>query len=158
MYEIREKIVKRFFGNFSLRCHSLRKMPWFHLISWCGNFVERQFPHNFARFARNCAFPQNLHTMKLGDIPVFYPVIILRITSDRTFKNSWYIWQATNWWPICYTSTTWAINGTGRQHKPKCDKWWREAIWYYCRWESKWTPWASGETEKFVEDILEENW
>ena len=30
-----------------------RKIPPTYLISWCGNFVERQFPHSFGRFARN---------------------------------------------------------------------------------------------------------
>ena len=58
----------------------------FHLIFWCDNFAER---HSFCRvsacFCRvsavsairpklcgNCAFPQNFHTNKLGEISVFY--------------------------------------------------------------------------------------
>ena len=42
-------------------CITLRKIPQFHLISWCGNFVER---HSFWSFRINCAFPQNFHTRK----------------------------------------------------------------------------------------------
>ena len=37
---------------------TLRKIPRFHLISYCGN----------------CASPQNFHTRKLGEILVFYTV------------------------------------------------------------------------------------
>ena len=44
----------------------LRKIPLFHLISWCGNFVEM---HSF-----ETAFPLNLYTTKLGEITVFYVV------------------------------------------------------------------------------------
>ena len=40
--------------------NSLRKIPLFHLIPWYGN----------------CAFPQNFHIRKLGEITVFYIVII----------------------------------------------------------------------------------
>ena len=40
----------------------LRKIPWFHLISWCANFAKR---HSF-------------HTMKLGEITVFYAVFSCR--------------------------------------------------------------------------------
>ena len=42
-------------GNLSLKYLSfttLCEIQQFHLISWCGNFVER---HSFGRFARNCA-------------------------------------------------------------------------------------------------------
>ena len=37
---------------------TLRKIPWFHLISWCGNFVERY----------------SFHTRKLSEITVFRAV------------------------------------------------------------------------------------
>ena len=50
---------------------SLRKIPKFYLISWCGNFVES---HGF--FWENCAFPQNFHTQKLGKILVFCAVYL----------------------------------------------------------------------------------
>ena len=42
----------------SLSILSLRKIPKFHLISWCGN----------------CAFKQNFNTRKLGKTTVFYAV------------------------------------------------------------------------------------
>ena len=48
----------------------LFKIPKFHLISWCGNLVER---HNF--LCGNCAFSQNFRTRKLGEISVFFAVI-----------------------------------------------------------------------------------
>ena len=35
-----------------LQDHTLRKIPKFQLISWCGNFVET---HNFRRLSRNSA-------------------------------------------------------------------------------------------------------
>ena len=52
--------------TFGMTNLTLRKIPLFHLISWCGNFVNAQF--------RNCAFPLNLYTTKLGEIAVFYVV------------------------------------------------------------------------------------
>ena len=51
---------------------SLRKIQAFHLISWCGNLVER---HSFRILCGNCAFPQNFHTGKFGEISVFYAMI-----------------------------------------------------------------------------------
>ena len=48
---------------------ALQKLPLFHLISWCWNFVER---HIFRIVSGNCAFPQIFHTRKLGEITVFY--------------------------------------------------------------------------------------
>ena len=60
---------------------SLRKIPQFYLISWCGNFAER---YSFLRVLGDssktmwsCAFPRNFHTTKLGEILVFYAVIDL---------------------------------------------------------------------------------
>ena len=56
---------------------SLRQITQFHLISWCGNFAERQFPQSFGRIARTSAktvFPQNLHIRKFGEITGFYVV------------------------------------------------------------------------------------
>ena len=52
--------------------HSLLKIPQLHLVSRCGNFVER---HIF------CAFPQNVDTSKLGEITVFSAVI--SVTTGR---------------------------------------------------------------------------
>ena len=40
-------------------------------------FGKAEFPHSFGRFAPsygNCAFPQNVHTRKLGEITVFFAV------------------------------------------------------------------------------------
>ena len=38
-----------------------------------------QFPHSFGRFGRNCAFPQNFHTRKLGEIKIFFLVTVTPI-------------------------------------------------------------------------------
>ena len=45
---------KEYFQRFTLR-----KIPWFHLTFWYGN----------------CAFPQNFHTKKVGEITVVYAVL-----------------------------------------------------------------------------------
>ena len=57
---------------------SLRKIPQFHLICWCGDFVQR---HSFRiasgdwpKLCGSCAFLQDFHTRKLGEIKVFYAV------------------------------------------------------------------------------------
>ena len=58
--------------KFNLICFSKA----FHLISWCENFVEKaQFPHAIPpKLCGNCAFPQNFHTRKLGEIVAFSAV------------------------------------------------------------------------------------
>ena len=45
---------------------TLRKIPKFHLISWCGDFLER---HSF------CIVSDDFHTMKLCEITAFYAVL-----------------------------------------------------------------------------------
>ena len=49
-------------------------MRKFHLISWCGNFVEKQSFAIRLKLCGNFAFPQNFYTIKLGKIQVFYAV------------------------------------------------------------------------------------
>ena len=46
----------------------------FHVISWCGNFVERQFLQSF-------------HTRKLGEITVFYTVHGTESQRAATFQT-----------------------------------------------------------------------
>ena len=43
-----------------------------YFIFWCGNFLEK---HNFCTVSGNCAFPQNYHTRKLGEITVFFTAL-----------------------------------------------------------------------------------
>ena len=45
-------------------------MPQFDLISWCENFVEKDFSRDYAE----TAFPQIFHTRKVSQITVFYAV------------------------------------------------------------------------------------
>ena len=48
---------------------TLRKIPWFYLIYWCGNFVER---HSFPQFRAICPEIRKLENyVKLGEIMVF---------------------------------------------------------------------------------------
>ena len=63
----------------SIRFISLRKIPKFQLIFWCGNFVEK---HSFR------AFPQNFHTRKLDEISVFYAVYGLQYGETTVEQNS----------------------------------------------------------------------
>ena len=51
--------------NSIVDCHTLRKIPKFHLISWCGNFEER---YSFRIVSGDSP-------RKLGEISVFYAVI-----------------------------------------------------------------------------------
>ena len=53
---------------------------------FCG---KAQFPHSFGQFTRNyaeTAFPQNFHTMKLGEITLFYAVLF--IMENCNFSSS----------------------------------------------------------------------
>ena len=54
--------------------HTLHKIPYFHIISCSGNFVET---HSFSKVSGELpetlhVFPQNFHTRKFGEILVFY--------------------------------------------------------------------------------------
>ena len=89
---------------YHLLCKTLRKIPYFHLISWCGNFVER---HRRRRIARNYA-----ETVSFHKISTPWNYVKLRYftqwksfwRSDRLLKEwsslniregyfpTWYIW------------------------------------------------------------------
>ena len=70
-------------------------MPQFHLISWCGNFVERHSFHklcrNCSKLCGNCDFPQNFLTRKLGEITVFYADPFLRYVNQ--FRGDFLIFK-----------------------------------------------------------------
>ena len=52
----------------SLLFCALLKIPKFHLIYWCRNFMERQFPQSFGRIAQNTAETVPFHKIsKLGN-------------------------------------------------------------------------------------------
>ena len=58
---------------------TLHKIPYFHLISWCENFMEAHSVHSLTdhpKLCRNCAFSQNFHTRKLGEIMVLFEVLV----------------------------------------------------------------------------------
>ena len=48
---------------------------------WKGT-VFAEFRANRSKTYRNCAFPQNLHTRKLGESSVFYAVIDKFVVAD----------------------------------------------------------------------------
>ena len=60
---------------------SLRKILKFHLMSWCGNFVERHslriVSGDSPETMRKLCLSTNFHTMKLGEITVFYTVCVV---------------------------------------------------------------------------------
>ena len=58
--------------------------PNFLVWKFCG---KTQFPlsANRPKLCGNCAFPQNFHTMKLGEITVFYAVTSHMLASDVGF-------------------------------------------------------------------------
>ena len=66
----------------------LRKIPKFHLISWSRTFAKR---HSFCRDSdklyRNYAFPQNVHTRKLGEISCNLLRVRMAILEIKTFCN-----------------------------------------------------------------------
>ena len=57
---------------------ALWKIPSFHLISWCGNFVERHSFHivlgELCETMWKLCLSTNFHTRKLGEIAVFFGV------------------------------------------------------------------------------------
>ena len=53
---------------------SLRKIPYFHLITWCGNFVETTFSAIGPKLCRNWCVSQNFKTKKLGEIKILNAV------------------------------------------------------------------------------------
>ena len=69
--DIHADVISRITSSeyFALLNASLQKIPYFHLIS-CGK----------AQLCGNCAFPQNFHIRKLGEITLFFAVSdIIRI-------------------------------------------------------------------------------
>ena len=58
----------------------MSKIPKFHLISRCRNFVETQsfaeFWANRRKLCKNCAFPKTFRPKKLGEITVFYAMSV----------------------------------------------------------------------------------
>ena len=52
-----------------------QKIPWFHLVSWCGSFVERDSfsiaSVNSPETMQKPCLPQNFHTRKLGEFTLF---------------------------------------------------------------------------------------
>ena len=65
-------------GSHGQRMHC-EKYCNFYLISWCASFVERHsfciVLHESPEIMRNCAFPQNFHTRKSGEITTYFAVM-----------------------------------------------------------------------------------
>ena len=56
----------------------------------CSNTSLRKIPYR-PKLCGNCAFPQNFHTMKLGEITVFYAVPEKKFTAYRHLKIPQYM-------------------------------------------------------------------
>ena len=79
----KKQVLKKFLPTLS-------KIPQFHLISWCGNFVERHSLPKFCairpKLCGNCILPQSCHTRKLSEITVFFALWV-KTFSTLVFRN-----------------------------------------------------------------------
>ena len=73
-----------FFRDISVEPKNTAISPNFLVWEFCG---KAQFRHSFVQFARklcrNCAFPQNCDTMKLGKITVYFAVPLAKVLSKN---------------------------------------------------------------------------
>ena len=47
---------------------------------------------NHLKICRNCSFPQNFYTRKLGQISIFYAVAITKCNGAIIYKKTFFIW------------------------------------------------------------------
>ena len=57
--------------------------PNFKMWKFCG---KAQFQYSFGQISRNCAFPQNFHTRKLGEITEFFAVFVPNVSFSYPLK------------------------------------------------------------------------
>ena len=89
----------------------LHKIPEFHLITWCGILWKRtvfvEFRANRPKLCENCAFLQNFHTRKLGEISVSYAVYVLsNWTTIISSNDVILVWPCDNWITGSYSDET----------------------------------------------------
>ena len=77
------------YGTIAFNPKTLQIIPEFHLISWCGNFVERHsfcigFSESLKTLRKLCLF-KNVHTGKLREITVFFAVEYIKISFIHSF-------------------------------------------------------------------------
>ena len=74
-----------------LQTLALNKLAKFPLFFWCSKFVEMHFPKAFREnctiLCKNCSFPKNIHTRKLGEIFVFYAVQVQKIVTSKILRS-----------------------------------------------------------------------
>ena len=63
-------LVKILVTNHRKKCHNFTEFPGVEIL-WKGT-VSAKFRAIHPKLCGNCAFPQNFHTWKLGEIAVFY--------------------------------------------------------------------------------------
>ena len=51
-------------------------------------FCRAQFERHSFSICGNCAFPQNFHTRKLGEIRIFYAVLLTKQSTNTQYFNS----------------------------------------------------------------------
>ena len=64
-----------FMSHHCVKYRNFTQFPGVEIL-WKGT-VSEWFRANHPKLCRNCAFPQNFHTRKLGEITVFYAVSVL---------------------------------------------------------------------------------
>ena len=69
----------------------LRKVSNFHLFPGAdillNGAVSEECPAIRLKLCGNCAFPQNFHTGKLGEISVLYLVIVIKLNLGGLFRG-----------------------------------------------------------------------
>ena len=69
--------------NHYVNYSTLHKIPQFHLISWCGNFIERNSFRKSPKFMPKFCLSTNFHTRKLQEITVFYAVQLIQAFKEQ---------------------------------------------------------------------------
>ena len=94
--ELKTKVMimsyQKYLHYFQTLFPSLHKLPQLHLISWRGNFVAR---HSFRMVSgdspetmRKLCLAKNFHTKKLGEITVFYAVLVINLLHNNINSHS----------------------------------------------------------------------
>ena len=114
----RSKVTELFFRTMQLT--SLQKIPQFHVISWCGNFVER---HSFR------IFPSKIICSLLWECEIIGATLL---SIQLRYKTSW-----------CQSSKNVVylehfINGTGEKNIVE-KRWWFHPIKVWCKVCSNWS-------------------
>ena len=80
--------------NCPLHCEKYRNFTWFPGVKILRkSAVSAQFRVIRLKLCGNCAFPENLHTRKSGEIMLFFAVLIGGVRLLESFSISVLIWR-----------------------------------------------------------------